>query len=64
MLEVVEGALVVAEAQLEQVVLAVAEMAVHQVFPEAMVLVTLAAEVAVAVELCHLVLAATAALAL
>jgi hypothetical protein len=31
MLEVVEEALVVAEARLEQVVLAVAEMAVHQV---------------------------------
>ena len=58
------AALVVVEARLEQVVLAVAEMAVHQAYPEATALVTQAVVVAVAVELCHLALAATAALAL
>jgi len=64
MLEAEAEALVVAEVRLEQVVLAVAEMAVHQVSPEAMVLVTQAVVVAVAVEPYRLVMAATAALAL
>jgi hypothetical protein len=63
MLAAVVVVLVVAEARLEQVVLAVAEMVVHQALQEAMAHLILAGVVAVAGALSHLPLAVTAALA-
>ena len=61
MLEVEVAVLVVAEARLEQVVLAVAEMAVHQALQETMAHLIRAVVAVVAVVLSHLPLEATAA---